>query len=204
MSDLRDTYNKIAEDWHCDHHDDDWWHEGTDKYISFFKPGDTVLDVGCGTGVKSKYLLNKGLNVTGIDFSEKLIAIAMQDVPTGCFFLKDIYLPLGLKQQFDGAFAQAVLLHFPKKEIPKILSNILEPLKAGGYFYIALKEKRPEEKEEGMVMESDYGYEYERFFSYFNLDEVKKYLTDAGLEIAYENVAKFGRRNWIQVIAKKI
>jgi hypothetical protein len=28
--DLKSTYNKIAEDWHKNHQQDDWWVEGID------------------------------------------------------------------------------------------------------------------------------------------------------------------------------
>ena len=39
------------------------------------KPG-AALDLGCGTGMKSIYLAQKGFKVTGIDISETAIKIA--------------------------------------------------------------------------------------------------------------------------------
>lgn len=82
---LKDTYDKISENWHQDHKKDDWWIEGTDKFISFFKKGDLVLDVGCAGGIKSKYLIERGLNVIGIDFSKEMIRIAKREEPNGTF-----------------------------------------------------------------------------------------------------------------------
>ncbi len=58
--DLKETYNRIAKDWMKDHHQDNWWIEGTDKYLSFLKPGASILDVGCGAGVKSKNITISG------------------------------------------------------------------------------------------------------------------------------------------------
>ena len=87
---LKETYDKIAEDWHSDHKKDDWWIEGTDKFISYLSKGDLVLDVGCAGGIKSKYLMQKGLNVVGIDFSEKMIEIAKREFPNGEFLVKDL------------------------------------------------------------------------------------------------------------------
>jgi len=40
--------------------------------------------------------------------------------------------------------------------------------------YIAVREKRPGRVEEEIKNESDYRYPYQRFFSYFTLDEIKK------------------------------
>jgi len=87
---LKETYDKIAEDWHSDHKKDDWWIEETDKFISYLSKGDLVLDVGCAGGIKSKYLMQKGLNVVGIDFSEKMIEIAKREFPNGEFLVKDL------------------------------------------------------------------------------------------------------------------
>ncbi|MEB3190055.1 MAG: class I SAM-dependent methyltransferase [Snowella sp.] len=45
--------------------------------------GAKVLDVGCGTGRLSRYLVKRGATVVGIDFSPKTIAIAQQQSPDG-------------------------------------------------------------------------------------------------------------------------
>jgi hypothetical protein len=58
--------------------------------------------------------------------------------------------------------------------------------------------------DEEIVKESDYGYEYERFFSYFTLGELKKYLMEVGIKVIYENVVSSGDTNWIQIIGKKL
>ena len=201
---LKDTYNKIAEDWFKDHHGDTWWIEGTNKFVSFLKSDSLVLDIGCGAGVKSKYLLGKGLKVVGIDFSEKMIEIAKREVPDARFYVMDIKDLSGLQETFDGILAQAVLLHIPKKEVTSVISGLKAKLNDGGYLYVAVKEKRPEGKEEEVLAEDDYGYRYERFFSYFTLSEVREYLATAKMQICYENVAQTGHTNWVQVIAQKV
>lgn len=200
--DLKQTYNLITEDWHKDHLKDVWWIEGTDKFISFLKPGDAVLDVGCGTGVKSKYLIERGVEVVGIDFSEKMIEIAKRDVPQAKFYVMDLYDIGQLKKSFDGVFAQAVLLHVPKSKIESALGAMIGKLKKGGYLYVAVKEIRRGGKDEEIKTENDYGYEYKRFFSYFTLDEIEGYLEKFNIAICYKNITKFGKTNWIQIIGK--
>ncbi len=200
---LKDTYNLIAKDWYKDHKKDDWWVAGTDKFTSFLDHNDNILDVGCGAGVKSDCLINKGFKVTGIDFSDQMIELAGQNVTKGNFLVKDIKEPLGFNEQFDGVFAQAVLLHISKQELSQVLKNIIEPLKPGGYFYAAVKEVKPDRPEEGILKENDYGYEYERFFSYYTSEEVVEYITSAGLGVVYQDIISSGKTNWIQIIGQK-
>ncbi|OHA69226.1 MAG: hypothetical protein A3B24_00315 [Candidatus Wildermuthbacteria bacterium RIFCSPLOWO2_01_FULL_48_16] len=200
---LRETYNRIAEEWHKDHQQEDWWVEGTDKFISFLKPGDSVLDVGCGGGTKYAYLVKKGLRVVGIDFSEKMIEIAKREVPEGTFLVLDLGDVDKLDYLFDGIFMQAALLHVPKKEVIGKLEKLTKKLKVGGYLYVGVKERKPEGVEEEIKTEDDYGYPYERFFSYFTTDEVESYLRKAGLEVVSSEIKPSGNTNWIQVIGRK-
>lgn len=201
--DLKETYNRIAGDWHRDHRQDDWWIEGTNKFISFLQKGDLVLDVGCGAGIKSKYLTEKGLRVVGIDFSKKMIEIAKREAPSGTFVVLDLKKADKLEYLFDGIFMQAVLLHIPKQEVAGRLKEVAERLKKGGYLYVAVKEKKPQGIEEETKIENDYGYSYERFFSYFTVDEIESYLRSVGLEIVFSAVDFFRNTSWIQVIGRK-
>ena len=200
---LKDTYNKIARDWAIDHEHDDWWIKGTEKLISLLPPGASVLDIGCGAGHKSMYLSQHGLQVTGADFSEEMIRIAREQVPNAEFKVLDLYEVDTVDKMFDCVFAQAVLLHIPKKNIAAILQKIKNLLKEGGLFYFAVKEQREGTSDERVVVESDYGYEYERFFSYFSIPELEKFLSDAGFAVMYLDVALVAKTRWIEIIAKK-
>jgi 2-polyprenyl-3-methyl-5-hydroxy-6-metoxy-1,4-benzoquinol methylase len=200
---LKSTYDRIAEDWHRDHLKDDWWIEGTDAFASFLKPGATILDVGCGAGLKSHYLMQKGFKVTGIDFSEKMIELAKREVPAGTFYVMDMNDMNHLPGTFDAVFAQAVLLHVPKEKIRGVVRSLAEKINDGGYLYVAVKRQRENEPDESILVENDYGYAYERFFSYFTMVEMESYLKNLGLEICYENNDANGKKTWIQIIGKK-
>ncbi len=200
---LKEVYNKIAEDWYKDHQQDDWWVGGTDTFISFLKPAALVLDVGCGAGIKSNYFIRKGIRVIGIDFSEKMIEIANREVSGGTFLVCDLGEVNTLNYQFDGIFLQAVLLHVSKAEAMDKLAVLTEKLNQGGYLYIAVKEKKIGEADEEIKVENDYGYSYSRFFSYYTIEEIESYMGKLGLEILYSDIKHSGKTNWIQVIAKK-
>ncbi len=200
---LRDTYNKIAKDWHRDHQKDTWWIEGTEKFLSLLEKGSEILDVGCGEGTKSKYILDKGYKVAGIDFSESMIQIAKEEVLSADFEVLDIYNLPQIEKTFDGVFAQAVLLHIPKNRIGEVIQKLKDKVAREGFLYIAVKEIRERQSAEEVKKENDYGYEYERFFSYFTLPEMENYLEKAGIEVVWKSVTTSGRVNWIQVIARK-
>jgi len=204
---LKDTYNKIAEEWHRDHQSDDWWQAGTDKFISYLDPGSTVLDVGCGGGTKSRYLASRGLSVLGVDFSEKMIEIAQREVPQAEFQVLDMHDIDKLEKNFAGIFMQAALLHIPKQEAEEILGKAVKKLNHNGCLYVAVKEKYEGGIDEEIKVDDDYGFEYERFFSYFSRHEIRDYFSRLGLAVIYEDVKHPSRTqrksNWLQMIGKK-
>ena len=125
-----------------------------------------MLDAAVGSSPRS--LQKKGMKVTGIDFSGRMLAIAKRAARRG-FSTRRFVCTFSFNEKFDGIFAQAVLLHFPKKDMEGIIGSLKEKLKSGGYFYMAVKQRREGEGEEEIVKENDYGYAYERFFSYFTI-----------------------------------
>src|SRR5438046_818409 len=127
--DLKSTYNQIAQDWFEQYKDQLWWIQKIDDLTKFLRPGASILDVGCGPGISAKYLTEKGFNVTGVDFSESMIDIAKQQVPGAEFFVLDVKDLPQISETFDGIVAQAILLHFSKKEVPGILEIIKNRLK---------------------------------------------------------------------------
>ncbi len=200
--DLKATYNKIAEDWFKDHHGDTWWQEGTEKFLTELPKNASILDVGCGAGVKSRYLTNKGFKVTGIDFSEKMIEIAKRESPEIPFEVVDVYEIDKYPKTFDGVFAQAVLLHIPKEKIRSVLAKLKGKIKPNGLLYIAVKGMRDDGVEEAVKKEDDYGYEYERFFSFFNLSELESYLKELGMEIIWKTSTTSSRADWLQIVGR--
>jgi len=45
------------------------------------KPGATVLDLGCGPGQTAKYLTDLGVEISGLDLSEKILEQASAATP---------------------------------------------------------------------------------------------------------------------------
>ena len=196
---LRDTYDRIAADWAKDHEGDTWWRDGTATFASLLPQAARVLDAGCGSGQKARFFQDRGFRVLGIDFSEKLLEIARQTATASDFRLLDLRDIRTLPEQFDGVFAQASLLHIPKTETFSVIEGMVSRLLPQGLLYIAVKTQRPGHPEEEMVTENDYGYDYERFFSYYTLDEMRGHVDRLGLSLVHGEVSQ----DWMQLIARK-
>ena len=78
INSIAEGYNSLAEEW------DKRYENPTIRYrrsIEFnvisknIKRGDKVLDVGCGSGRHTFFLLEKGCNVTGVDISPKMLEV---------------------------------------------------------------------------------------------------------------------------------
>jgi 2-polyprenyl-3-methyl-5-hydroxy-6-metoxy-1,4-benzoquinol methylase len=203
MDNLKITYDKIAQDWHQDHINDDWWYVVMNRLISMIPVGASVLDLGCGAGHQSKYFADRGFKVTGVDLSEEMVKISQHEVPNAKFHVLDLHDVDSLLEKWDCVCANAVLLHIPKTEIPSVLEKISHVLAPSGLLYVSVKESNTGLLDERIEIESDYGYEYKRFFSYYTQNEMDSYLKDIGMEIVYSGITSSGKTNWIQVIAKK-
>ncbi len=67
------------------------------------KPGDSLLDLGCGQGVFARHV-PAGVSVTGVDASASLIQEAKKRTPSATFKVADVTAPLPLsKKDFTHA-----------------------------------------------------------------------------------------------------
>lgn len=54
------------------------------------RPGDRVLELGCGTGLMTRLLLDRGAHVTGVDRSAPMLARARKRAPEATFIEHDV------------------------------------------------------------------------------------------------------------------
>jgi len=152
--------------------------ESIQKFVNFFPPKAKIIDIGCGSGRDAKIFTEKGLCVLGIDFSQNLINIAKSNAPLAEFQIMDIEEISFPPASFDGAWAGCTLSHIPKKILPSVLQNIHSILKAGGYFYLTVKNGMGE----GLKEDLRYG-NFEKFWSFFEEDEIANYIQSADFKI---------------------
>ncbi|MBI2410078.1 class I SAM-dependent methyltransferase [Candidatus Kaiserbacteria bacterium] len=202
-SELQATYDRIAADWLTDHNIDDWWIEGTERFLALLPGKKTILDAGCGAGVKSKYMSERGYSVLGVDFSEGQLRLARAAASSATFRLLALEELDTLPETFDGIFAQASLLHIRKANLPSIIAKMNTRLNDSGLLYVSVKEIKAGQPEEEVKKENKYGYDFERFFSYYTMEELESYITQAGLHIDWSGRKVSGSTVWLQIIGRK-
>jgi trans-aconitate methyltransferase len=93
------------------------------------KPGETILDLGCGTGDLTNQIFLSGANVIGADSSAEMIVTAKSKFP-GIEFCQMDARHLELDIQFDAIFSNAVLHWIPEKEL--VIEKMYSLLKENG------------------------------------------------------------------------
>lgn len=173
-------------------------------FSSAFPPGGKILDLGCGAGRDAKRFSEMGFSVSGIDFSEELLALARQTAPEAVFMLQDLEnLENFAPGSFDGVWANASLLHLEKARLPGVLSQIHSLLKAGGCFFLSLKQGTGE----GIILDDRYGG-IPKFFAYYQPEEISALLQKAGFVITSigaesSHSGSYQTHPFIQVLAAK-
>jgi malonyl-CoA O-methyltransferase len=91
-----------------------------------------VLDLGCGTGRHALWLAEAGANVTGVDFSEGMLAEARRKPGAEAirFVVHDLHVPLPFTAEFDLIVSGLVLEHL--RELDTFFAEARRVLKPGG------------------------------------------------------------------------
>ncbi|MEB3244366.1 MAG: class I SAM-dependent methyltransferase [Vampirovibrionales bacterium] len=99
------------------------------------KPGEQILDIGCGTGQLTARLADAGIQACGLDASPDMLAQARQNRPDIPFTLGDVR-SFRLHQRFDAIFSNAAL-HWVA-EHDQVAAAVYYHLKPGGRFVAEL------------------------------------------------------------------
>jgi SAM-dependent methyltransferase len=96
-----------------------------------------VADLGCGPGHVARYLHEQGVDVTGIDLSPEMVAVARRLNPGLSFRVGDMRRLDLPDASLAGAVAFYSIVHFEPAELPAILIETRRTLIPGGLVLIA-------------------------------------------------------------------
>jgi trans-aconitate methyltransferase len=95
------------------------------------KPGERILDLGCGTGHLTAEIAASGAHTVGIDQSGEMIAQASRQFPNLQFEVCDAR-EIPFTNEFDAVFSNAALHWIPEAE--KVIRGVARALKPNGRF----------------------------------------------------------------------
>jgi SAM-dependent methyltransferase len=175
--------------------------EELDRNLS---PGAAVLDLGCGAGVPvTRWLVDKGFAVTGVDLSERQLELARRLVP-GATFVRADMSELGFEPQAFGAVvAFHSIIHVPRAEHPSLLAAIHRWLEPGGSFLATLTVTDFEGEEDDWE-----GWGAAMRWSHYGERANVEMLRQSGFEIVYAET-RTGKgpgkadETWLWVLARK-
>ena len=98
-----------------------------------FKNAVTAIDLGCGNGVLTAALKEKGLNITGLDASPEQLDIARTNYPDISFVLADA-TNFTVKKPVDLVFSNAVFHWIDRERQKDMLACVARALRPGGQF----------------------------------------------------------------------
>lgn len=173
------------------------------------KPGERILDLGCGTGHLTAQIAARGATVTGLDSSASMIAQARQNYPKIKFVLADAR-EFRFDEPFDAVFSNAALHWMP--EASRVLGCVARALKPSGRFVLEMGGKGNiatiVDVLEAVLRES--GYEARNPWYFPSAGEYATLLEEHGFEVEalwnFQRWSKLehpekGLREWLEMFA---
>ena len=147
-----------------------------------------ILDIGFGTGILTKRLYDDGYEIYGIDFSERMIEIAKEKMPSSKLIQYDISkgLPNELKNiKFDYIISSYAIHHLSDEEKIDFINELDKYIDNDGEIIIGdVAFETRELLEKCRIEHIDYWDDEE---IYFVFDELKESLS--GREISFAGIS---------------
>ncbi len=145
-----DTWNKVASLYNEKFMKMDLYNDTYDFiYNSIAKEEAKILEVGCGPGNITQYLLSKrpDFDIFGIDISPNMIELAKKNNPSAKFDVMDCREINKIKTRFDGVIGGFCLPYLSATESNELISNSYDLLNDNGLIYLSFVEGDPDQSD---------------------------------------------------------
>ena len=134
-----ETWNKIAGIYQDKFMDYDLYDNTYDIFCELLKDQATVLELACGPGNITKYLLTKrpDLQILATDFAPNMIELAKQNNPSANFQLLDCRSIDELSHSFDAILCGFCLPYLSLEDCDKLIADSFQLLNKGGLLYLS-------------------------------------------------------------------
>lgn len=137
----RDSYNRLAADYHAEFCHALARQPVEQSVLSLFASvvDGPVLEVGCGTGLATAELVRLGLDVSGVDLSPGMLAVARESLPQLDFTVASMLSLPQTDDTYAGVVAYYSTIHVPDDQLPTALAELARVLRPGGHLLLAFQ-----------------------------------------------------------------
>jgi len=175
------TFDKLADRYQQKYMDFEFYFDTYDKFCELVENDRAaILDIGCGPGNISRYLLNKrpGFRIDGIDLAPRMVELARANNPTASFEVMDSREIASIRKKYDAVISGFCTPYLDADEVAKLLADVRALLDKGGIFYLSTME---DAYEKSAFQTSESG---ERVYIYYHqLDFLEHHLAANGFRI---------------------
>ena len=107
------------------------------SFLSEVPKGGRILDAGSGSGRDTAAFVRRGYVVDAFDLSPSLCELSTEF--TGIQARVRGFQDVDEKEEFDGIWACASLVHVPEKELGEVIGRLVRALKTEGVLYMSFK-----------------------------------------------------------------
>lgn len=136
-----------------------------------------VWDFGCGPGQTTQYLKDLGIEISGLDLSEKLLEQARTMHPEIPFRKGNILDLEFANDSIAGVVAFYAIIHFTEEQVERAFREVFRVLQPGGIFLVTYHIG-----EETIHLEEFLGKRIDIDFMFFTTDFICSSLTESGFE----------------------
>jgi cyclopropane fatty-acyl-phospholipid synthase-like methyltransferase len=166
-----------------------------EDFMSLAPRGAHLLDLGCGGGVVSRMLLDRGFAVTGVDASAVQLCFAKASCPDAEFIAADI-VTVELTATYQGLVAWDSLFHIPRSSHQRVFQKLHAWLDADAPMLLSLG--GTEDEFTAPMFDVDF------FYSSYAPERSVKLLEESGFEIIRAEIDDPSSRGHLAILCRKI
>lgn len=172
------TWNKIAQLYEDKFMSMDYYNESYDIFLnSIQKSSPSLLEIGCGPGNITRYLINKRLDISvlGVDVAPNMVKLARKNNPSAHFEVMDCRNIASINRKFDAIICGFCIPYLTSNEVVNFISNCSSLLNLNGSLYISFVEGNPSDSNFQIGSSGD-----RVFFNFHLIETLTGLLTSAG------------------------
>lgn len=137
-----DLFNKLADTYRERFFSVEAYRDPLFRFLAYLKNEASVLDVACGPGNISHFLLKQkpGLKLTGMDLAPNMIQLAEQLNPDGSFLVHDAMEIDLLEESFDAITVGFLFPYLSKEQVELFIQKAWRKLNKHGILYLSTME----------------------------------------------------------------